>query len=158
MGNTLKTDTPGFSGRGYAGDFEKDGAKIAWTLPSAKAGLYAVKIRYCAPFGDKGYTLAVNGKEEAGTLPGTGKTFASLSGGKVELTAGMNTVEIRRGWGYYAIDAVDFVLSQPAPRLPKPPAALSDRKATPEARALMQKLVQGYSVKTLSGQIGTEVS
>ena len=152
-GNAVKTETPGYSGKGYAGDFEKDGAKIVWTVPHAKAGLYEVKIRYSAPFGDKGYALAVNGKESAGTLPGTGKVFATIYGGKTELSAGANTVEFRRGWGYYDVDAVDLIPAQAAAKVPKPAATLSDPAATPEARALLQRLVGQYGEKTLSGQI-----
>ncbi len=152
-GNTVQTAQAGFSGKGYVGDFEKDGAKIVWTIPAAKAGLYEVKIRYSAPSGDKGYELAVNGKSSSGTLSATGKAFATVSGGKVELTAGANTVEFRRGWGYYDIDALDFVPAAPAAHLPKPPATLVDPQATPEARALMRFLVADYGAKTLSGQI-----
>lgn len=154
-GNTVKTDTSGFSGKGYVGDFEKDGAKIVWTLPSAKAGLYTVHIRYSAPFGDKGYALAVNGKEATGTLPGTGKAFATLSGGKTELSAGANTLEFRRGWGYFEVDAVDLIPAS-VTQVAQPPAILSDPQATPEARALLQRLVGLYGAKTLSGQINLE--
>ena len=152
-GNTVQTTRPGFSGKGYAGDFVPVGAKIAWTVPNAKAGLYDVKIRYSAPSGDKGYDLSINGKTSSSMLTATGDKFATMDGGKVGLTAGTNTIEIRRGWGYYDIDALDFVPAAPEPRLPTPPAVLSDAQATPAARALMQTLTGFYGPKTLSGQI-----
>ncbi len=138
-GNTILTARPGYTGRGYAGDFVPDGAKIAWTIPNAKAGLYEVKIRYCAPSGPKGYDLAVNGHAASGMLGKTGDAFAVESGGKVELAAGTNTVEMRRGWGHYDLDTL-----------------LSDPAATPEARALMRLLVQDYGTKTLSGQVNAD--
>jgi len=154
-GNTVQTTRPGFSGTGYASQFEKDGAKAAWTIPNAKPGIYRVLLRYSSPFGDKSSDLAVNGKVISVALPGTGDKFASLPAGKVELTAGTNTVEIRRGWGYYDLDTLDFV---PAP-VGVPPAvsaALSDPLATAEARALMRALTQTYGVKTLSGQVNAD--
>ena len=155
-GNTILTTRPGFSGKGYAGDFVPDGAKVAWTIPNARAGIYDVKIRYSAPNGPKGYDLAVNGKTASGTLAGTGDAFADESGGKVELTAGANTVEMRRGWGYYDLDALDFV---PAPA-PAPPARvsakLSDPQASPQARALMQMLAHRYGHQMLSGQVNAD--
>lgn len=154
-GNAVLTKRAGFSGAGYVGDFEKEGAKIVWAVPKAAAGLYAVQIRYSAPFGDKGYDLVVNGRRLSGTLRATGDRFASQSGGKVELRAGANTVAVERGWGYYEVDAVDLVPAGPAP----PPAAVSaspsDPQATPEARALLAALGRLYGDRTLSGQYGT---
>jgi mannan endo-1,4-beta-mannosidase len=153
-GNTVLTTRPGFSGKGYVGGFEKDGAKIAWTIPNVKPGIYRALLRYSAPFGNKSTDLAVNGKVISVALPGTGDKFADLSAGKVEMTAGTNTVEIRRGWGYYDVDALDFVPAQASGPPAKVSAALSDPLATPEARALMQTLVHFYGAKTLSGQVG----
>lgn len=151
-GSTLQTSRTGFSGKGYVGDFVPAGSKAVWTIPNAKAGLYAVKIRYSAA-SDKGYDLSVNGKTASNMLTGTGDRFETADGGKVELAAGSNTVEIRRGWGYYAINELDFVPTGPEPHLPAPAVKLSDPQATPAARALMQILAGDYGTKTLSGQI-----
>lgn len=155
-GNTVLTTRPGFSGKGYAGDFVPDGAKIAWTIPSAKPGIYRALLRYSAPFGDKHTEIAVNGKATEVALPGTGDKFASLPAGKVELTAGTNTVEIRRGWGYYDLDAIDFVPAPASVPPAKVSAALSDPLATPAAKALMRTLAQTYGTKTLSGQVNAD--
>ncbi len=155
-GNTVQTTRPGFSGTGYVSGFEKDGAKAAWTIPNARPGIYRVLLRYSAPFGDKNAELAVNGKVISVMLPGTGDRFATLPAGKVELTAGTNTVEIRRGWGYYDLDALDFVPAVAAGPPAKVSAALSDPQATPKAWALMRTLAQTYGVKTLSGQVNAD--
>ncbi len=151
-GSTVQTKIPGFSGKGYVGDFQPDGAKVAWTIPHAQAGLYEVKIRYSAPNGPKGYDLAVNGKASSGMLAATKDEFATLDAGKVELNAGTNTVEMQRGWGYYALDAIDFTPAPPAPALVKPPAVPIDAGATPATRALLASLVSQYGDKTRTGQ------
>jgi len=155
-GNTVLTTRPGFSGTGYVSQFEKDGAKVAWTIPNVKPGIYRALLRYSAPFGAKSSDLAVNGKVISVALPGTGDKFADLPAGKVELTAGTNTIEIRRGWGYYDVDALDFVPAPAGVPPAKVSAALSDPQATPEARALMRLLAQTYGAKTLSGQVNAD--
>ena len=152
-GNTVLTQRPGFSGKGYAGDFQSDGALVVWNIPHAKAGLYDVKIRYSSPTGQKGYDLTVNGKTSSNMFSGTGDKFATADGGKVDLIDGPNTVAIGRGWGYYDIDALDLIPAGPDPRLPKPSAVPVDPQATPQARALLKTLVGFYGTKTLSGQI-----
>ncbi len=151
-GNTLQQATAGFSGTGYAGDFVADGAKIVWIIPDARAGLYDVRIRYSAPSGEKGYELVVNNKKTSAMFPATGKVFATVSAGKVELTDGTNTVAIERGWGYFQIDSVELIPAKPPTPLARVPAKLSDPKATPAARALFATLIKAYGEKTLSGQ------
>lgn len=151
-GVTIRHDRTGFSGQGYVGDFAPDNAQIVWTFPSARAGLYDVRIRYSAPSGEKGYDLVVNGAKFSGMLAPTGNAWATQAGGKVELREGANTVAIERGWGYYDIDALDFVPASAAPPLRKPPVTLSDPHATGQARALLRALVALYGTKTLAGQ------
>lgn len=151
-GNSILMKRSGFSGTGYVGSFEKEGAKIVWIIPKAHAGLYEARLRYCAPFGEKGYDLLVNGTKLSGTFPGTGDAFATNAAGKVELKEGANAVEIDRGWGYFDIDALDLA---PAAALQPPahvPETLSDSQATTETHTLMHRLVSLYGTKTLSGQ------
>lgn len=155
-GSTIQTKIPGFSGKGYVGDFQPDGAKVAWTIPNAKAGLYDVKLRYSAPSGPKGYDLAINGKVSSGMLAATKDEFATLNAGKIEMNAGANTVEMQRGWGYYALDAIDFTPAAPAPALVRPPTALVDAQASPAARTLLIYLLSQYGTKTLTGQYQAE--
>ena len=151
-GNSILTKRPGFSGKGYVGGFEKDGAKILWSLSAAKAGLYDAQIRYSSPFGVKGYDLVVNGAKYSGMFPATGDTFGTFSSGKVELKAGENTVEIDRGWGYYDIDALDLVPVKETRPLAAIPDKLADPLTTPAARALFRRLTSLYGKQTLSGQ------
>ncbi len=152
VGVTLATAIPGYTGKGYVGDFAPSGAKIVFTLPDAKPGIYTVSLRYSAPSGEKGFDLVVNGARLSGMLPKTGNAFATQSVGKVELTSGPNTLAVERGWGYYDINSLDLVPAPPPPPPVKPPFTLSDPDASAGTRALMRRLVGLYGVKTLSGQ------
>ena len=152
VGVTLATAIPGYTGKGYVGDFSGAADKIVFTLPDAQQGIYNVSIRYSAPLGQKGYDLVVNGVRSSGMLPSTGRVFATQAGGKVELSAGRNTLTVERGWGYYYVNALDLVPAPPPPAPVKPPATLSDPDASAGTRALMRRLVGLYGVKTLSGQ------
>ena len=152
VGVTLGTAIPGYTGKGYAGDFAPQGAKIVFTVSDVKLGIYNVSLRYSAPSGEKGYDLVVNGARFSGMLPKTGNAFATAPAGKVELTAGRNTLAIERGWGYYDINTLDLTPTPPPPALAKPPLRLSDPHASAETRALMRRLVGLYGAKMLSGQ------
>lgn len=151
-GAQIKTKRAGFSGKGYVSGFTKEGDNIKWTLPVAKAGIYEARVRYSSPSGDKGTDLVINGVKTSGKLPKTEDVFATTSLGKIELKAGDNTIAINKGWGYYDIDALDFVAADAVAALTKPPTTLTDAKTTPAARELMKYLVSQYGEKTLSGQ------
>ncbi len=147
-GSTLQKTAAGVN---YAGDFVPDGAKMVWTVPGAKPGIYTVQIRYNAPSGQKGYDLSVNGKKSSGMFAPT-TVFTTISGGKVELKSGENTVAIERGWGYFQIDSVELTPAKPALPLKAVTAKLSDPKATPATQALYNLLRKNYGKSTLSGQ------
>ena len=151
-GATAQTGRAGFSGTGYVSGFTRDGDKIIWTVPAARAGIYQARLRYSSPTGQKGTDLVVNGAKTSAMLGPSGEGFVSTSLGKIELRDGQNTVAIEKGWGYYDVDALDLVPSQVNGALPKPPATLVDPQATTQARALLSFLVAQYGRKTLSGQ------
>jgi mannan endo-1,4-beta-mannosidase len=130
--------------------FDNAGDSVRFSFP-AKAGIWDVRIRYSAPFGEKGYDLVVNGARSSGMFAGTGDVFATHAAGKVELTAGTNTLAVEKGWGYFDIDYVELTPAV-AVGLRRPPERLADPKATAAARALFGYLVDQYGRKTLSGQ------
>ena len=151
-GTQIVKQRPGFTGTGYVTGFTKDGDKITLTF-DAPAGIYEAKIRYSAP-SQKGYDLVVNGAKFSGMFSATGDAFALKPAGKVELKAGKNTVSIEKGWGYYDIDAVDFVPITGNTPLPTPTSVPADKDATPAARHLLTALVKNYGKSGLSGQYG----
>ncbi len=152
-GVTVSTATTGYTGGGYVTGFDEDNDQVALTVRGLTAGLYNVFIRYRAPSGEKGYDLAVNGARYSGKFAQTkGDAWATHTAGEVELRTGSNTLVIAKGWGYFDIDYVDLVPAAPPRALRKPPKTLVDARATPEARALMARLVNTYGSAMLSGQ------
>ncbi|MBC8143842.1 MAG: beta-mannanase [Armatimonadetes bacterium] len=150
-GSTLQKTATGYTGAGYAGDFVPEGAKMVWTVPGAKPGIYEVRIRYKTIGGQKGYDLSVNGKKSSGMFA-EAAAFTTIPGGKVELKTGENTVAIERGWGYFQIDSVELTPAKPAPPLKAVTAKLSDPRATPATQAMYDLLRRNYGKGTLSGQ------
>ncbi len=152
VGTTIAHERAGFSGTGYVTGFVHDGDKIVFTVPKVVGGLYQVHIRYSAPSGEKGYVLTVNGHQFSGMFAATGNVFATQNAGTVELNNGVNTITMEKGWGYYDIDALDFVPASLPPALHPISAKPIDPQATPAARALLASLMHVYGSKTLSGQ------
>jgi mannan endo-1,4-beta-mannosidase len=151
-GVNIQTKIPGYTGSGYVDGFVNNTDKVSWSIANAAPGLYTVTIRYSSPTGVKGYDMAVNGAKMSGMFAATGQNFATQDAGKVELTAGPNTLEIDRGWGYFEINSVTLTPAPPPAPLPKLSARLSDPLAGPATRALMASLIHLYGQKTLSGQ------
>lgn len=154
-GTTVATTRQGYTGTGYVTGFQKDGDTVVLTA-QARAGLYEARIRYSAPTGEKGYVLVVNGSKVSGMFAATGDAFAVCAAGKVELKDGLNTIAFEKGWGYYDVDAIDFVPAAVPPKPRRLPAAPVDPKATPRARALWRFLAGEYGRKTLSGQYAAD--
>lgn len=139
----------GYSGTGYVDGFDNSQDKITFTFEAAE-GLYDLLIGYCAPYGEKGYELTVNGSGSTGMLASS-TTFKEVSGGKVLLAGGSNIIVIANGWGWYLIDYIRL-----SPAVTYPPAfpvqELSDPLATEDARKLFALLKGFYGKKVLSGQ------
>ncbi len=147
----VQTQNAGFSGTGYVGDFSKDGARVSFKLPATKAGIYNLRLRYSAPYGDKNFDFKVNDIGGSGHLAALKDGFGWAGAGKIELVNGANTISIERGWGYFLLDSLEIAPAKITPLKPVP-ARLADSKATPATRALYRRLLRNYGQKTLSGQ------
>ncbi|BCM89627.1 mannan endo-1,4-beta-mannosidase [Abditibacteriota bacterium] len=147
----VQTQNSGFSGAGYVGNFSQDDARVSFKLPNIKAGIYHLKLRYSAPYGEKNFDFKVNGIGGSGHLTALKDSFGWTDAGKIELQNGTNDISIERGWGYFLLDAIEVA---PAPVVPlKPvPTRLVDAKASLVTRALYRRLLRDYRRKTLSGQ------
>ncbi|MGY3091321.1 hypothetical protein ACVWYF_004387 [Hymenobacter sp. UYAg731] len=105
------SNTPGYSGAGYAGNFEGATDSLTFSFAAA-AGWYDLAIRYTSPFGDKEYELAVNGQQSGYSLAGPVAGFGISRVGRFQLKDGTNTITLKRGWGYFGIDYISLT---PAP-------------------------------------------
>ncbi|MBC3783893.1 glycosyl hydrolase [Spirosoma utsteinense] len=140
----------GFSGTGYVTGLDNATDQVSITF-NATAGLYDLSIGYASPNGDKGIDFQVNEEKGNATLTETLSGYRSSNVGKFLLTAGLNTITIYRGWGYFDIDYIQ--LTPTTPSLPiKPPKILVDAQATLSTKGLFSYLVDQYGSKVLSGQ------
>ena len=146
----VTTAVSGYSGTGYVTGLQSANDTINWSF-TGTPGLYDLVIRFRSPFGPKGFAGSINGHGFSGMFP-SNSAFASFDNGLVQVTAGVNTLQIGGGWNYYEIDAVNLTPA-PAPTLPAPvPATLADPQATFAARMLMKALVSDYGRHTWAGQ------
>lgn len=158
-GCQVATTRAGYSGTGYVTGIDAADDRIVFTF-QATAGIYELSVGYCAPYGEKGYSIAINGAKITGVFPGPTQVWGPYAAGKIELAGGTNTITIEKGWGWYDVDYIEIFPAVIKPLLPVPPK-LVDPKASPCAVKLMRYLVSQYGSKTLSGQYdqydGTEV-
>ena len=152
-GVTRSTSASGYSGSGYVTGFDTDSDRVTWNGFAAEPGPYRMAVRFRTPFGGKGFAGSLNGVAFSGMFPQS-SGFASYDVGLVTLGAS-NTMSIGGGWNYYEIDAV--TLTPETPVLPKPvPGIPVNPAATPMAKALLARVVEGYGSVTLSGQNDTK--
>ncbi|HEX8350824.1 MAG TPA: CBM35 domain-containing protein, partial [Hymenobacter sp.] len=138
-GVDIATSIPGYSGTGYAWNFVDATDNVTFTF-QAEAIEYDLVIQYTSPYGEKGYTLVVNGvsadKMFVGPVPG----FSATTAGRFKLLAGQNTIRIDRGWGYFGIDNIALV---PVSTTPSPIVTLVNGRAEAE-----QGVLNGTTVTT----------
>ena len=101
------TDTPGYSGTGYVGNFENTTDTLIFNVPT-QASRYTLTIRYSAPTQQRTTSLLLNGDALPRTLPVTGNTFGTLDAGTFALAAGTSKIAIAAYQGYYAIDYIEL--------------------------------------------------
>lgn len=152
-GPVVADQRAGFSGAGYVTGITRRSHRIVFTF-DADPGLHAVTIRYAAPHGSKGYVLDVNGVKHSGMLRATGDAFASHDAGVLELAGGRNVVAIEHGWGWYDVDALEIASVGELGPAPRPPGKPCDPQATPQAAALLRRLVETSGSAALPGVQG----
>jgi hypothetical protein len=144
----IGTTASGYSGEGYA--FLQSDGSLTLTYDAAAAGLYEIAIAYSAPFGDKKTHLVVNGQTSEISFAQTSE-FVETSGGKAMLQAGANTIQFNPNWGWYYIDYIKLSAAA-APAGHDVESKLVNPNASPEARALMNYLVDRYGRNIIAGQ------
>lgn len=150
QGVETRAEQPGFSGKGYVTGFDQPGDQITLTADAAP-GIYDVFVGFRTPGGHKGFDLRIDALGSSGLFPAM-SSFSRHYAGKVELKGERHVIELLKGWGYYDIDYIDLVPSQPFDAPAKPSPEPVDRAATAEARALLSYLVEAYGSRVLSGQ------
>lgn len=141
----------GYSGDGYVTGFTNDTGTVTFHVDVPREGLYQLTIGYGTPHGQKNVNLAVNHVPlgEITLYPVEG--FGEVSGGKILLNKGTNTITLGKGWGWYHIDYISLE-SAAKPQILPVKTTLSNKNAGAEAENLMKFLVDIYGKYVLSGQ------
>ena len=122
-----------FSGTGYV-DYNGSPCSVTFSYTAAAAGYHDIVIRYESQFGFKSGDLLVNGgprsqvyfnTTQQGVAGQTNPTFRSTTPRRILLTAGVNTIEIARGYNYYGVDYIQIAPSSTT--LSLTPAATTGR-------------------------------
>ncbi len=150
-GPRLATARSGFTKEGYVTDITAAKARAVWTV-RAKAGVYLVRVRFATPSGAKGFGLSVDGLRSDAMFPDSHGTWSVQNAGRIVLRDGEHEIALERGWGGYDVDWIELTPAPGLRPLHKLSSRLVDPKASPEARALYRRLIQGYGRTTWSGQ------
>ena len=152
-GTVIASARPGFSGTGYVNGFDQDNDSVAFKAKVPAEGHYLLKIRSAVEtnWGSKINDILVNGQAAGSFKTEPTGIFSASEPVKVWLNKGTNIIVIRKNWGWFELDCIILSPSPPVVR-PKAAAALSDPKASDNARRLMNYLCDIQGQKTLSGQ------
>jgi mannan endo-1,4-beta-mannosidase len=150
FGTYVSSAVSGYSGAGYVTGFDSGSNTDRFELNvDVPAGLYEMWVGYRSQFGKKGYNFSVDGAAGSGMFDQS-LVFAEDRAGVFDLGAGLNTLEISQGWGYYDVDYLEFRPFSPPTLLPVS-SQLADAQADVRTRWLMNYLTAQYGNKTLFG-------
>jgi mannan endo-1,4-beta-mannosidase len=98
----------GFSGSGYVdGTTFVDAGDVVKVFLNVSGGSYTLNIRYNGRYGEKNQDVFVNGNSIGTIQFPASTTWVTKAIPNVNLSAGNNTIEIKRNWGWMDIDYVE---------------------------------------------------
>ncbi|HIW34557.1 MAG TPA: beta-mannanase [Candidatus Paenibacillus intestinavium] len=152
-GTELTTATSGYSGDGYVTSFTDEDDHLVIPIHIDQEQMYQLTIGYRASGGYKESELYVNDEPFGKVIFEESSVFTEAKVTRLFLTAGDNTITIRRGWGYFDIDYVALQSIDIADLAAAPiTEQLSNSNATPEAVQLMEYMNDHVGKYLLSGQ------
>ena len=145
-----ETQLPGYSGDGFAYLTNKS---IKFTVEAPEEGLYQFDVRYAQILSTEGrlQTIVINGSEYSKVFAYTDK-WVDAEFGKFRLKKGENEIELISKYGYAAFDKITIKKAVMPDLKATATAVPCDKKATKEARGLMNYLYDVYGTGVLSGQ------
>ncbi len=147
--SVYEKEIPNYSGEGFV--YLTNGT-MSTTVTVEEDAMYEITVRY-AQFLDEGarmQTICVNGNDTTIDFPRT-EEWKDISLGLFRMNKGENTIVIKPQYGYASYDTIT-VTKAAKHDYSKATATLTDSKATPEAKALMNYLKSVYGKNILSGQ------
>lgn len=151
-GTRLDNRNAGYSGSGYVSGFERDGARLVFSVTVDEAGYYPLTIGYASPFGDKINSVLINGGIAGDAAFPQSETFTQLKFGDVALRQGGNTIELRKDWGYFDVDYIRLGLPRERRAVIPPEPRPVTPQASRQAVALMRYFASIYGKAVLAGQ------
>ena len=143
----------GFSGTGYVTGFtQAAGNSFSGRASIPDAGHYSV-IACAASDSHKENVVVIDGMT-AGTIITKTNTFERIAIGTVYLEKGEREVSIRESWGWFDLDYIEFVPSNPVPDeiYARVCTELSNSNANAKTRRTMTFLAANYGKKIIAGQ------
>ena len=138
-----------YSGEGF---YYLTGGTISFTVNIEKEGLYQINAKLAQILNEEGRfnTIVINGIEYGYTIPYY-DSWTDFDFGVHRLKQGSNTIGFIGKYGYIELDTI--TISEPVfPDFSNMNTTLTDPKATPEAKKLMEYLGSVYGKKIISGQ------
>ncbi len=152
--NQILTSTSGYSGSGYVGQFAGDNDRLDVSVNLPQAGTYQLDIRALANLGYKEQDLYINNQFVSRLIFDASTQFTDYPQGIVFLDAGVNTLSIRRVWGWMSIDAIHLTQEVQAPHdYGLVDANPIDPNITPAAREVYDFFREHYGSRVVSGQL-----
>ncbi|MGX1830925.1 glycosyl hydrolase [Paenibacillus taichungensis] len=141
---------PGYSGSGFV--WMQNSGTITFTVTVPETGMYAISTRYMQELSADGRLqyLSVNGVTKGSYMLPYTTTWSDFNFGYQKLNQGINTIQLKAGWGFAYFDTftVDYANLDPLDVQP----VLTDPQATPETQLLMNYLTEVYGNHIISGQ------
>lgn len=141
---------PGYSGNGFV--WMQNSGTLTFQVNVPSTGMYTISTRYMQELSADGrlqYLYINNTNKGSYMLPYT-KVWSDYDFGIHKLQQGINTIQIKAGWGFAYFDTftVDNANLDPLEVAP----ILSDNQATAETQLLMNYLTETYGDHIISGQ------
>jgi mannan endo-1,4-beta-mannosidase len=141
---------PGYSGNGFV--WMQSSGTLTFEVNVPATGMYSISTRYMQELSADGRLqyLQINGTNKGSYMLPYTKEWSNFNFGIHKLKQGINTIQIKAGWGYAYFDTftVDYAQLDSLDVAP----ILSDSQATPETQLLMNYLTEVYGDHIISGQ------
>lgn len=141
---------PGYSGSGFV--WMQGSGTITLSVTVPETGMYEISTRYMQELSADGRLqyLRINGADKGSYMLPYTTSWSDYDFGFHKLTQGVNTIQIKSGWGYAYFDTVTVDYADLDPLEVQP--TLTDPLATPETQILMNYLTDVYGDYIISGQ------
>lgn len=148
--NIYGVEKSGYSGDGFV--WMQSGGTLTFEVSAPETGMYSIDLRYMMELdeGPRMQELHINGLKKESFMLTYSTEWSDYSLGVQRLEKGMNTVQIKAGWGHSYFDTltVDYADLDPLNVSP----ILADKQALPETQSLMNYLTSVYGKNIISGQ------